>query len=128
MPQNKTGQILIVFYDGECGLCQKSILFLSKIDKHYRLKFAPLNGETYSFYLKDNVADISTVIYYRNGEVFTKSDALIKILHDLGGIYYAIHIIQIFPKFLRDSLYQLIAKNRHLISCSIYTKDDRFLK
>ena len=48
----------LVFYDGDCGLCDRIVQFLLKEDKQQRFVFAPLQGETASKYLKNLPAEI----------------------------------------------------------------------
>ena len=43
----------IVFYDGDCGLCQRAISMLYTLDSNKILRFAPLNGDTYKKYFKE---------------------------------------------------------------------------
>ena len=35
----------VVFYDGVCGLCDRTVRFLLRRDRRDRLRFAPLQGE-----------------------------------------------------------------------------------
>ncbi len=115
-----------VFYDGECGLCQRSISIISKWDKDHQIAFAPLNGETYKSFFPV-ASDMSTVVYYSGGELFTKSDAIIKIGTELGGLKSALALLSIIPQFIRDAAYNYIAVNRKKVSCIILTRDERFL-
>ncbi len=116
----------IVFYDKECGLCQRSIALISKWDKKKQLNFAPLNGETYNKYFKV-ISDMTTVVYFTDGRLFTQSDAIIEIARSLGGLKKAFLALKIIPKFMRDAVYNFIASNRKKVSCVILTKDKRFL-
>lgn len=117
----------IVFYDGECGLCQRSVSFLAKIDSRHELVFAPLNGETYRKYFKGS-SDLATVVFYKEGKIFVKSNAVIEVCSSLGGIKKLAVIFKIIPLSLRDKLYDLIAEYRRKVSCIILVKDERFLK
>jgi predicted DCC family thiol-disulfide oxidoreductase YuxK len=69
------------------------------------------------------------VVFIENNQIYKKSDAVIKIASNLDGIYKYLKCIKIIPKFIRDYLYDLIAKNRYKLfgkreSCMI--PDDRF--
>ena len=122
-PKNKC----IVFYDGECGLCQRSISFLSWADKKHNLSFAPLNGETYQHNIGATPADLTTLLFFSNGNVFKKSDAIINIGNQLGGIYQIINVLKIIPKNVRNHMYDFVANRRQHITCSLLHKDERFL-
>lgn len=43
----------LVFYDGECGLCDRVVQTLLKVDTHERFVFAPLQGKTAEKLLQD---------------------------------------------------------------------------
>lgn len=52
----------VVFYDGDCGLCQRSVAAIVKVDSKKELFFAPLNGVTYQS-LIGGQSDMSTVVF-----------------------------------------------------------------
>ena len=115
----------IIFYDGECGLCQRSIAFLARADLDHKLKFAPLNGETY-FHSFQVPAALDTVVYSRNQKIYFKSDAIIEALIDVG--YRWSICLKIIPRFLRNIVYDFIASQRKKVSCPYLKRDERFLK
>lgn len=108
-PGNKN----FVFFDGICGLCNAFIDFLLEEDRDDMLLFAPLQGETAREYVNEiNASDLKTVIFYSQGRLFTKSDAVIEIFKSLGGIWRLIIILKLIPKQLRDYIYTIVASNR----------------
>lgn len=117
----------IVFYDGDCGLCQRAISMLYTLDSKKILRFAPLNGDTYKKYF-NVVSNMTTIVFYNNGKEFIRSDAAIEIMWVLGGWKKLAIIFKIVPLFLRDKIYLFIAKHRKKVSCIILHKDERFLK
>ena len=110
----------ILFYDGDCGLCAQSVRFFLGVDRHKRLSFAPLQGETAQGYLPTNLRDaqcLSTVVYHcsdSDGEsLFLRSEAVARALIDVGGAWgYLGRLLRLTPTPLRDWAYNLIAKNR----------------
>ena len=116
----------IVFYDGECGLCQRSVAFILKWDRFKLLSFAPLNGVTYRT-LFTEPSDMSTVVFYSFGRLFTKSEAIIEIGRVLGGWAKLLLLLRLIPSVLRDAVYSFIASKRKKVSCIILIKDERFL-
>jgi predicted DCC family thiol-disulfide oxidoreductase YuxK len=90
----------IVFYDGECGLCQRSISLLSALDTKKKLSFAPLNGPTYLEIFKSVNGNIETVIFYSNGVIFERSEAIIEAISSLGGWKKSICLLRIIPRFM----------------------------
>lgn len=104
----------IVFFDGACGLCNLFVDFLLKIDGTNGLYFAPLQGTTIHKYVSDfESANTKTVIFYSQGAVYLKSDAVIEIFKSIGGFWYFAVIFSFIPKKLRDYIYDVIALNRH---------------
>ena len=53
--------------------------------------------------------------YKKEGKVYYFSDAVIMSVASLGGFYKSIYILKLFPKRIRDFVYNIFAKNRHLI-------------
>ena len=104
----------ILFFDGDCGLCQSTVRFLLKRDKRRKLKFSPLQGSTAQKVLdKKWRVDLSTVVFYDKGVVYTQSTAALRALSFLGGVYFLLSCTLLFlPLFLRDRAYQFIAARR----------------
>ena len=110
----------ILFYDSDCGLCAQSVRFFLGIDRHMRLSFAPLQGETAQGYLPANLRDaqcLSTVVYRcsdSDGQsLYLRSEAVARTLIDVGGAWgYLGRLLRLTPTPLRDWGYNLIAKNR----------------
>ena len=127
----------ILFYDGDCGLCAQSVRFFLKIDRHKRICFAPLQGETAKGYLPANLRDaqcLSTVVYRRsnsNGQsLFLRSEAVAHALIDVGGVWGLLgRFLRLIPTPLRDWAYNLIAKNRLKLfpdgACTLPTEQAR---
>lgn len=99
---------------------------ISKWDTDKKLFYAPLNGETYKKHFKET-NDMTTVVFFSHGKLFTKSDAIIEIGRTLGGLKKFFLLMKIIPKFIRDTVYKFIASHRKKVSCIILTRDERFL-
>lgn len=56
-----------------------------------------------------------SILFYSYGTLFTQSDAIIQILKTLGGGFKLVQIFYLIPRFLRDSIYRFIARNRYKI-------------
>jgi predicted DCC family thiol-disulfide oxidoreductase YuxK len=118
----------IVFYDGECGLCSRSVAFLSQVDRKKKLLFAPLNGETYQNIFPAKAANMDTVLFSFQGKVFIKSEAIINAIASLGGFKKGVLLFKLIPRWIRDRVYDFIAGHRKKVSCIILPRDQRFLK
>lgn len=121
----------LIFFDGVCGLCNRFVNLLIEADKNNVLKFAPLQGTTAAELLsKEFIHELKTIVYYRNYEIFTESDAVLEILKSIGGIWAIFYIFKWIPKFIRDYIYKWISLHRlewfgRLDRCRIPTKEDR---
>lgn len=105
---------LILFYDGECAFCSFWVNFIWERDRNKIIFFAPLQGETAHYFISNiHRSQLDTVVFYFEGTLLTKSDA---ILTALKKIHYAPDLIFLFnliPLKIRNFIYDLIAKNRY---------------
>lgn len=121
----------IVFFDGVCGLCNRFIDRLLRMDRDGSLSFAPLQGSTAQQRLPAGMADaMESVVYLRDGAVLQRSDAALRILIDLGSWRVLHGAWFIFPRVLRDEVYNWIARNRYRWfgkreTCRIPTPEER---
>lgn len=106
----------LVFFDGVCNLCNNTVQFLLKIDKHQRLQFGSLQGET----AKNNLPaynispnKLSSIIFIHKGKVYTESSAVLEIFRVIGGLWTLLYVFKIIPAFLRNGIYRLIARYRY---------------
>ena len=104
----------VVFFDGVCHLCNGFVDAIISRDKEHILAFAPLQGSTAKELLPEaHRLKLDTVIFYESGKIHHRSHAILKILTKLGGPYKIFGLGWIIPGFLRDILYNFIAKNRY---------------
>jgi predicted DCC family thiol-disulfide oxidoreductase YuxK len=106
----------ILFYDGECGLCNRAVRTLNGLDRHSCLRFEPLQGVCARQLLPDKLRDqVTTVVYHREGmPQLLRSDAILQALIDTGtGYRIPARLALTLPRALRDPIYRCIAKNRH---------------
>jgi predicted DCC family thiol-disulfide oxidoreductase YuxK len=115
----------IVFFDGDCGLCNRLVQLLFKIDEQRIFSVAPLQGISARQLLPENfTSELSTiVVYIPASRLLLKSDAIIAIATKMGGIYSIAHIFRLFPHFMRDFIYDLVARNRHRVKLTVRVCD-----
>ena len=105
----------VIVFDGVCNLCTGSVQFILKRDKEKKFLFAPLQSVYGQDILKQfdlPTNKFNSFLLFDNGEIFTRSTAALKIFQQLNGWKW-VKILWIFPKFIRDAVYNLIAKNRY---------------
>lgn len=130
----------ILFYDGDCGLCHRAVLFTLKRDRKGLFAFAPLQGETVATLLDEAsraALPDSLVLREPAGELRVKSAAVVALLKRLGFFWKALGAaLWIIPRPMRDFGYDLVAKVRHRLfrkpegACPIVPAElrERFLR
>lgn len=104
----------VVYFDGVCGLCNRFVDFGLRYDRQRRLRFAPIQGETAAQRLPSDLAtDPTTIVLEEDGNLRFRSDAILRILHLLGGGWRLLGTFRIIPRPLRDVIYDWIARNRY---------------
>jgi len=109
-----------LFYDGHCGLCHLSVQFVVRHDREgATFRFAPMQGPTFVAMVpvasREALPD-SMVVLTVEGRLLVKSDAWLYIMRRLGGVW-KLHggVCRVFPKVLRDWVYDLVAAVRFRI-------------
>ncbi len=104
----------IMFYDGECGLCSRTVQWCLRHDKRGIVLFAPIQGSTYAaLQSPDKPTDVSTMVLSEADQLFIKSTGVLRLMKHMGGIWHPLgHIGLICPTFLRDKAYDFVAKRR----------------
>lgn len=101
----------IVFFDGICVICNGFIGFLFRRSKH--LYFSSLQSDYAQEHLADYDVPDSIIFREKTGELYLRSDAFLRIICSLGGFWKLAVVFFICPKFLRDTLYDFLARKRY---------------
>lgn len=108
----------LVLFDGICNLCNGAVLFIIKRDKAGKIRFASLQSELGRDQLVRNGLDpdaLHSIIVIENEKLFQKSDAVLRIVARMDGAWSWLRIFGILPRFLRDPLYDLVARFRYKV-------------
>ena len=124
---------LVLFFDGECGFCKRSVRLVYEYDEKGLIEFAPLQGVLAEKYelkgYSEKGGGSMVMLREEDGEVFTKGDALIELGKNLGGVFWVLAFgFSNFPKLLRNGLYDLVAKNRYKLAGSCELPDEGLMK
>jgi predicted DCC family thiol-disulfide oxidoreductase YuxK len=103
----------VLFFDGECNLCNSGVQFLIKRDKQQKFLFASLQSPAGQRALENIPGHPDSFIVYDNGRYYIKSDAGLRVFKLLGGTWSLLYSLMIFPRFVRDWVYNIIARNRY---------------
>ncbi|MBD3635881.1 MAG: DUF393 domain-containing protein [Crocinitomicaceae bacterium] len=106
----------IVFYDGECGFCNSTVQFILKKRKR-DFYFCALQSELAQKLLSEHDVNIEmdTIYYLKDGKLYERSSAALQISKGLKGLYPILVVFYVIPRFIRDAVYNLIARRRHKI-------------
>ncbi|MBL7890076.1 MAG: thiol-disulfide oxidoreductase DCC family protein [Bacteroidia bacterium] len=137
MDSNTHDHTAIVLFDGVCNFCNSSVNFIIRHDKKAHFKFASLQseiGKALCEKFEIDVQRIDSIILIENDQFNIKSSAILRITKKLNGGYPLLFGFIIIPRFVRDVVYDLIARNRYKWfgkkeSCMIPTPDvkERFI-
>jgi predicted DCC family thiol-disulfide oxidoreductase YuxK len=106
----------IILFDGVCNLCNSSVQFIIKHDKKDKFRFASLQSDFGKELIKKYQIDTSktdSVIYVYDNKAHTQSMAALKIVRQLNGAWPILYIFIIVPSFIRNWIYNYVAKNRY---------------
>jgi predicted DCC family thiol-disulfide oxidoreductase YuxK len=113
---NKNENKKIVLFDGVCNLCNNSVQFILKRDKKNQFLFGSLQGITGQGYLRKFNLPANTFnsfMLVEDDTLYSRSAAALRMLKHLGGGWSLLYAFIIIPKFIRDAIYNLVAKNRY---------------
>jgi len=103
----------IIAFDGVCNLCNGFIEWLIKQDKKAKFRYATLQSASGQLISSDLAGDLDTVVLLYKGKIYTHSDVALLSAKELGGGWTALYGLIIFPKRLRDFIYNWVARNRY---------------
>lgn len=112
-PENKQ----LILFDGVCNLCNSSVQFIIRNDKKNTFLFTPLQSiagkEIIKTYNVDTSKTDSILLYSKKNGLSIKSTAALNIAKHLKAPINFLIIFFVVPKFVRDWVYDLIARNRY---------------
>lgn len=111
----------VLFYDGVCGLCNRSVRFILKRDRADRFRFASLQsafarealgrrgldpGKLDTMYLVEGLGESSE-------RVSSRARAGLRAIELLGGVWKAAKLLRVLPHPLLDFFYRIVARARY---------------
>jgi predicted DCC family thiol-disulfide oxidoreductase YuxK len=137
IPKHLAGRQPIIFFDGDCFLCDHMLKFFLKKNILGDLNFASLQSDAGIEILKltgSTVPKYDTILLLQENKLYKYSTAIIKIATRLSYPWRLLGILYIIPLFIRDGVYKYISKRRYKwfgrkLICEIETeyKRTRFL-
>ncbi|MGD1319977.1 thiol-disulfide oxidoreductase DCC family protein [Chryseobacterium sp. 2R14A] len=106
----------IVFFDGECGVCNFWVQWILERDRKDQFMFASLQSDFGQKFLSERGLEtrvFNTMYLWKPNQYYLiKSKAVLQIASLLGGIYKLSALGKIIPGILSDKVYDIISKNR----------------
>ena len=106
----------LLLFDGVCNLCHWGVRFIIKRDTRARFRFASLQSDFGLEIIRREglPEDVMTMVLVEpGGRVSSRSTGAIRVAMWLGGLWPLLGALLVVPRFLRDPLYELIARNRY---------------
>jgi predicted DCC family thiol-disulfide oxidoreductase YuxK len=106
----------LILFDGVCNYCNTMVNFIIRRDKKKIFRFAPLQSEAarnilQRFHLPQNNFD--SFMLFENNKIYQRSDAALRLYNKLPWYWKWTQVFWIIPKFIRDGVYNVIARNRY---------------
>ncbi|KQR70598.1 thiol-disulfide oxidoreductase DCC family protein [Pedobacter sp. Leaf176] len=106
----------VIFFDGVCNLCNAAVQFVIEHDADSTFKFTALQSDFAKKMLPEfdfDTSKINSIVLLQNSKLYTKSSAALRIARKLNGLLPLLYVFIIVPKFIRDWIYDIVAKNRY---------------
>lgn len=98
----------VILYDGYCGLCSRTVKWVKRNDPKGRFSFQPLQDKD----LTEGGLSGDTVVLLEKGKRYERSTAAIRIAMSLRFPWPLLVFLIIVPPFIRDGVYNVVARNR----------------
>jgi len=105
----------IVFYDGNCGFCNRTVGIVLRYDKTKSIHFTSIQSEFSRTLFEVNkwpTPDLSTFYYFEKGKLYQKSKAALKVARNFSFPLSLLQLFWVFPRYISDCIYDFIAKRR----------------
>ena len=108
----------VLLFDGVCNLCSSTVQFVIAHDKTDYFKFASQQSEAGEALMKEHgitipEGDPLSLILIEDGKVYERSTGALHIARHLAFPFKLGWVFIITPRFIRDWIYNVIAKHRY---------------
>jgi predicted DCC family thiol-disulfide oxidoreductase YuxK len=106
----------VILFDGVCNFCNGAVNFTIKRDKQKKIRFAALQSSAGRQLIQQYglpADDMRSFLFIENGKVYSRSTAALKVCRYLKGLWPLCYGLIIVPAFIRNGIYDWIAKNRY---------------
>jgi predicted DCC family thiol-disulfide oxidoreductase YuxK len=105
----------IILFDGHCILCNRLTRFIIQRDKKGAFRFASLDSDVGRWLIEKYGVQKTddTVVLIEGNNPYLRSNAILRMFSRLGGLWSLVSLGFAVPRFVRDLLYNFIARNRY---------------
>ena len=106
----------VILFDGVCNFCNRAVNFVIKRDKNKKIRYAPLQsaaGQKLVLTYGLPVNKMESLVFIENGKAYRRSTAALRICRHLKTLWPLCYGCIIVPEFIRDGIYDWIARNRY---------------
>ncbi|MEN0117332.1 MAG: DCC1-like thiol-disulfide oxidoreductase family protein [Agrobacterium cavarae] len=124
----------LIIFDGECGFCSRDVDFVLRHDKQGLFRFTPAQSPLGTALMRHygfRTDDYETSLLIEAGVAHIYSDSVLRVVKLLGGMMgMTATAMRLVPRFIRDGVYRLVARNRMKIAgrrqtCRAPTPEER---
>ncbi len=106
----------VILFDGVCNFCNNAVNFVIKRNAKVNILFTPMQSAAGQKLLEQYnlpADDMQSFIFIENNKVYKRSTAALKVCRHLRSLWPLCYGLIIVPRFIRDGIYNWIAKNRY---------------
>ena len=109
----------VVLFDGGCNFCKASVNMVVRHNKKDCFLFIPIQSpKAKEFLEKFNLPEhfLGSIVLIEKDKIFYKSTAILRIIRRMNPVINWLFVFIIVPNFLRDPVYDWIAKHRNRLT------------
>lgn len=107
----------VLYFDGVCNLCNGAVQFVIRHDRSGKIRFASLQSDAGAAAIRKVEARFGrrpdSLLFEVGDKIWIESDAALQLARYLDGGWKTLSWLRLFPRFLRDAVYRLVARNRY---------------
>ena len=110
----------LILFDGVCNLCSGFVQFVIRQDPAAKFQFAALQSTAGQAVLAAHgldaamvAAEPESVLLEQAGQLYSHSDAVLRIARELGGPWRLLLAGRLLPRAWRDAAYRFVARHRY---------------
>ncbi|MBB4200996.1 putative DCC family thiol-disulfide oxidoreductase YuxK [Rhodoblastus sphagnicola] len=118
-PTSPRGSAPVWLYDGYCIFCSRWVLFVLRREKAPLIRFVAFQSDEGRLLAERHGIDpddTDSFLFIDGGKALVKSDGVAAVCARLRRPWSFAAFMTVFPRSLRDWVYDRIARNRHLLA------------